>query len=355
MNIRKAFFCGLVLAVASTWAEGPWDASLSDYPRQAGETDDTARLQRAIDAAAEGGVLYVPRGVYEVSSPLMATNFTSILLHKRAVIRAVKPMDFVLKVNNDAVRKALTKRHEPLSDYNGFVTGGTIDGNGLASCLALDGFWHYTLRETTFLNGLKFGVRLHAFAGGYELIANNLYFKCLKKGLAGNIAFCSTGGDSHITDCVVVDYTIGFKVAGGNRLTRCHVWGGPLPPVTPGGNREMLENSICYWITGKDKTCLRDCYADTGKTGFLIDGNAQLLGCWYYNNAYFKLDDITIVDHHEGALVVSDGWFIRGWPTSAVTNAVVYRSSNKNLRVTWNNMTYQGFGKDDLPTCPVEK
>ena len=340
----------LVLACVGGWAfasfaeGGMWDVSVRDFPRLSGEADDTARIQRAIDSAASGDVLYIPKGVYEISAPLVSTNFCSIEMHKSAVLKAVRPMDFVLKVNDDKARRALFRRGASLEDYNCFVRGGRIDGNGLASCLALDGFWHYTLRETTFLNGLKFGVRMHGEAGGYELIANNLYFKCLKKGLAGNIAFCSTGGDSHITDCVVVDYTIGFKVAGGNRLTRCHVWGGPIPPAKPGEDREMLKDSICYWIASHDKTCLRDCYADTGKTGFLIDGNAQLLGCWYYNNTYFKLDDITIIEHRRGRLLVTDGWFYKDTP-----HVTMYKATNPEALAEWSNMTYVGFGDEKLP------
>jgi len=63
-------------------------------------------------------------------------------------------------------------------DRNLFVVGGKIDGNGQASCLA------------------------------------------------GNTAAYLCGGDSHYTDCIVVDYTVGFRNAGGsNRFTRCHVWG----------------------------------------------------------------------------------------------------------------------------------
>ena len=333
-------------------ASGVWDVSLSDYPRLAGETDDSPRIQRAVDSASSG-VLFITKGEYCMASPVAVTNFCSLLLHKSAVLRAVAEMPFVLKVNGSAILKDRTRK--PLMDYNAYVVGGCIDGNGLASCMSLDGFWHFTMRDVTFLNGRRHGVLMHGESGGYELMANNLYFKCTKSGLAGNIALETKGGDSHFTDCVVVDYTIGFKVAGGNRLTRCHVWGGPLPPATPGGEREMLKDSVCFWIAGKDKTCLRDCYADTGKTGFLVDGNAQLLGCWYYNNTYFKLDGITVVEHRKGQLAVSDGWFIRGWPTSAVPNATVYRKINSGVQSTWANMTYQGFPDGDVPGQEVTR
>ena len=83
-------------AFASFAAGGAWDVSLRDFPRLSGDVDDTARIQRAIDSAEPGDVLYIPKGVYEVSVPLVSTNFCSIEMHKSAVLKAVKPMDFVL-------------------------------------------------------------------------------------------------------------------------------------------------------------------------------------------------------------------------------------------------------------------
>lgn len=67
---------------------------------------------------------------------------------------------------------------------------------------------------------------------GYELIANNVYAKCTLSGLAGNCGICSRLSDSHYTDCIVVDYTVGHR----DRrlvepLTRCHVWGGIVKPL----------------------------------------------------------------------------------------------------------------------------
>lgn len=50
------------------------DTSLTDFPRLAGETDDAPRLQRAIDAT-KGGVLYLPRGDYDIASCLSLENY----------------------------------------------------------------------------------------------------------------------------------------------------------------------------------------------------------------------------------------------------------------------------------------
>ncbi len=334
---RIGALCALPLAVAAAG----WDHALDEFPALPGELDDTARIQRAIDATPSG-VLYVPKGLYKVSAPVVVTNLCSLDMHKSAILRAVRQMPYVLKVNNYIGFRSIPKNDDRREDYNLFVKGGRIDGNGLAACMALDGFRHYTLRDTTFLNGRTCGLRVNGEAGGYELIAFNLYFKCVIPGLAGNAAVWSTGGDSHYTDCVVVDYTVGFRMGrgGSNRLTRCHVWGGPLPATEPGGEREMLKNSINFWIDGAGDTLLRDCYADTGKTGFLVNGgDTQIDGCRYFNNSYFKLDDITIVDHRSGRLLVCGCRFHRSNPKIRAYTGIG--------TVEWRNMTYANFSDSD--------
>lgn len=317
------------------------DASADEFARRPGETDDSARLQRLVEAVSPYGVAYVPAGVYELASPLAITNRASLMMHKSAVLRAVKPMDYVLKVDN-----AVQWGHRPgnraegrgvlpgdrVEDYNFFVVGGMLDGNGLASCMNLENYHHFNLRDVTFLNGLKFGLRLDDTGHGYELIADNCYFKTVIHGCKGNVAVCLTGSDSHFVDCVVVDYTTGFRICGGaNRLTRCHVWGGPV--------REMLDDSVNYDIDG-EANILRDCYADTGKTGFLVAGRAHRFnGCDYFANDVFKLNDITIVRQNGGDVLFSECKFSKN-----ASSVKVYEGEG---RITWRDMFYTGFGAND--------
>lgn len=306
-------------------ATGARNHSLSDFPRQAGETDDSQRFQRAI-ASCAGAVLRVPRGTYELATSLYICNACSLELDKGAVLKAVKPMSVVLDIDARGLRKC--------RDHGQFVRSGIIDGNALAAGLRIRCPEHYTLADMQILNGKGYGLRVD---GGCELVANNLYFRCYLKGLSGNSAIYVNGGDSHYTDCIIIDYTYGVHQVGGgsNRYTRCHVWGGPV--------REMLEGSVNFKLAGGGSTILRDCYADTGKIGYEIGAwDTRLLGCSYFNNKAFGLDDITIVRHTNGRLLVADGAFCKNMPKTRV-----YEGTGE---VEWRDMTYSGFSEGD--DCP---
>lgn len=311
-----------------------YDGSLRDFPRRPGETDDAPRFRRAIDACPNG-VLAVPRGEYLIASPLFIRNRCSLDLHPAAVLRAIAPMAFVLTYDGGESFRSLIVDGDPL---NVFLRGGDIDGAGLASCLAVYNYHHFTLSNMVLHNGAKYGFCTSSRGGfGYELMATHVYAKCTMPGLAGNVGFYTDLCDSHYTDCIVVDYTTGFGVYGSaNRFTRCHVWGGIVPPrgVTqedwmrtyrarrfnpesdPATWRaeslpEMLIDSICFDVRGGGNT-FDGCFADTGETGFRIDGVTFLTGCHVFNNYRFGMDHMLAIDHQSGRLTVShchfDAW-----------------------------------------------
>ena len=303
------------------------------------------RIMRAAEECS-GGVLYFPRGVYEIDRMLEIGNCCSFLLHKSAVLKAVRELPFVLVYDAGRSYPELKESNGHLipspdpdaEDWNLFITGGYVDGAGLASCICLNSFKHFTMRDISLRNGKKYGLRIEeeGSAWTYELIAQNLYVKCTMPGLAGNAGISSNGGDSHFIDCVVVDYTRGFEMLGGgsNRLTRCHVWGGPVPPRAEGELPEMLVDSVNYVLSSYD-ALLTDCYADTGKTGFLVTENARLIGCSYFNNYSYQMDDVTVIDHRSGALLVSNCMFRKDSP-----KATLYKGSKEN--VIWSDNLLTG-------------
>jgi hypothetical protein len=325
---------------------GVWDRSLADYPRLEHEKSDEGRIRRAVMDCA-GGVLFIPRGVYEIAEMLQIDNCCSLLMHKSAVLKAVREMPFVLKIDAAASYPKVQECEGHLipsddpdaEDWNLFLTGGYVDGAGIASCVCLNSFKHFTMRDVSLRNGLRYGLRIEdeGSTWTYELVAQNLYLKCTMPGLAGNAGISSNGGDSHFIDCIVVDYTRGIELLGGgsNRLTRCHVWGGPIPPPGVGELPEMLKDSVNYVLSSYD-VVLTDCYADTGMTGYLVTENTRLIGCSYFNNYTYRMDNVTVIDHRSGTLSVSDCLFRKTSP-----GAVLYKGDGSGLKS--HNTILDGF------------
>ena len=64
---------------------GAFDVNLADFPRLSGENSDDFRIMRAVNEC-ERGVLYIPKGVYEIANMLTITNCCSFLLHKHHLL-----------------------------------------------------------------------------------------------------------------------------------------------------------------------------------------------------------------------------------------------------------------------------
>ena len=342
-DTRKiALLAAVALAlVAAAPACGAHDVDLADFPRLAGETDDSPRFARAI-AAAPNGVLLVPKGEYAIASRISITNRCSLSMHPAAHLVARAKMDYVVFWDGAADFHALSVFNPDGSVYdnlNLFIKGGDIDGNGLASCLAIANAHHFTLADITLHNGVKSGLCVTRETGGhlYELIANNVYCKCTLSGLSGNIGIDCQVADSHFTDCIVVDYTKGVRASGGaNRFTRCHVWGGTVPPKGMGirewsdayakrkqreaagkwtqdderahlalGVPEMLIGSTAFECFGAANV-FDGCYADTAEIGYDVRGNGTIIvNSGFFNNPRMNLRKSTAIVHRGGDLRVA--------------------------------------------------
>lgn len=331
---------------------GYWDRSAAAFAARPGETDDAPRLQRAVDACANQ-VLFIPAGEYRLAQTLVVTNFCSILMHKNARLAAAKEMDFVVRVNNSPVFKA-----RDILDFGTFLKGGRIDGKGMASCLSIHGYIHFSLRDVQFHNGRLYGLRVKGEQGpgGAELNAFNLHFVNKVKGNAGNAAVRVSGCDDNFTDCWAIDYTIGFDIEGGaNFFTRCHVWGGVVSAPAPGEMPEYLKDSIGFKIrSSSNLILLRDCYADTSSIGFLNEGgDVRILGCTYLYNtgcirgvAKEKRDKFYVFKQPAGSMVVADCVVNKG-----LDDLQIYEGNN---RAVFRDIIYSGGKLKQTDICPGE-
>ena len=345
-----------------------YDNHLSQFPRLEHETNDAPRIQRAIDATPNG-ILCIPKGDYTIASPLFIKNRCSLEMHPAARLIATEEMEFVLSYDGNANFHELTLYNDDGSIYDNlglFIKGGDIDANGKASCLLLANAHHYTLSNITLHNGKKYGLCVGGSVGGrfYELVANNVYCKCTMSGLGGNIGIYTNEHDGHYTDCFVVDYTTGFQSDGGaNRLTRCHIWGGTIPPVGKsmkewsefyGNNKkhfiaktytseidasilaygvpEMLLHSVAFELNGGINV-LDGCFADTATIGYLVRGKNNIItNCGFYNNKLMGLRNTLAIKNEAHRLVVTNSFFTNSTGTDRFyegsREAVVWANNN---------------------------
>lgn len=360
---NKSLVCLTLASILSgvLFAGAEYDVNLKDYPRLAGESDDSHRFNRAI-SAAPNGVLHVPKGEYDIGSMILITNRCSLSMHPAAHLVARSKMKYVIFWDGAANYHALSIFNPDASVYdnaNLFIKGGDIDGNGLASCLAIANSHHFTLADITLHNGVRSGLCVTRESGGhlYELIANNVYCKTTISGLAGNIGIDCQVSDCHFTDCIIVDYTKGIRITeGANRFTRCHVWGGTVPPKGMSfkswsdayarrkqleiarkwtnkdeteylklGVPEMLPRSIAFECIGYGNS-FDACYADTAEVGYDIHRGAIIINSGFFNNPRMNLRKSTAIVHRGGSLRVAFSSF-RG----AAKCEKLYEGSGKNV------------------------
>ena len=282
--------------------------NLSDYPRLPNETDDAPRIQRAIDDA-ELLTVYIPEGTYEIASPLIIKNQASIQMENQTVIECVKEMDFMLEwIGPEGV---------PGYSRNCAVRGGCLNAKGLASCMKLMNYCHFTIADINFRSGKKYGLCLSEEGRGVECFCNNAYFSNTEPGLQGNTAIYVHHTDAHFTDCVVVDYTYGVWdcVGGGNRFTRIHVWVGAMQVD---GEPQYIKGSINFVLKAPvwGECVLQDCYADTGEIGFDIYSCARLHSCAYFNNYdWLKFDNVLAIRNNStDSVQIFDGCWTKTSP-----------------------------------------
>lgn len=162
--------------------------------------------------------------------------------------------------------------------------------------------------------------------------------------------------------CFVIDYTTGIKIDGAaNRLTRCHIWGGTVPPegkkfkewsVFYGKNKialnsgkydeeteksifaygipEMLLNSVALEINGGINV-IDGCFADTATIGYLVRGGSNVItNSGFYNNKLMGLRNTVGIKNEASDLVVSNSFFVNATGTDAIYDG-------KRENVNWAN------------------
>jgi hypothetical protein len=240
-----------------------------------GSTDDTARIQAALNNAARLKVgVYFPPGTYAISAPLEVS--APVEMAREATVKAVAPMSAVVNVGSAA----------PVA--NGSFTGGILDANDMAKDgLFLRQYEHFEIQHTAVLNAVANGFHFGdpTLKGGYEGIANMLRTERTKGQLhpgSTGLLIDNKATDNNIAQSVFVSSDLGVKaLTGGNFFSDIHVWS--KPSIGAMSTAFEDEGSGNFW---------RGCEADTTAVGLhATKYNTVVIGCRFYNNGQSGKDN----------------------------------------------------------------
>lgn len=297
--------------------------SITDFGVLGNGGDETNLIKDAI-LQSSGKVLYFPAGVYGINNTLTINNEVSLELDANAKIIALTPMDVMIEWG----------KYNVYSEHH-FIKGGIIDGMNKAKILInLSWFRHFTLKDTIFLNSIEKGIVLRSHEEdihSVEAIVDNIYFENKTNTYINNTALVVNTTDSHISNVIMVNYTIGVELHNsGNRLFRIHPW------VTH-ANRLNISKSF---VNDASNNTFTECLADSTAIGYEINKNARILHSGYYCNESFTPTNIQIFNYNttnNPFLIVENGLFeIK----KQCENITVINEDALNEKVTFNNCIY---------------
>ncbi len=308
--------------------------NLSDYPRLSEETDDAARIQRAVDEHPHG-VILVPGGVYRLEKPLSITNYCSLWLAKEAVFMAASPMEYLVEWNGGM--------DNLFHDYGMFIKGGTFDGAAMAGGVRLRNIHHFTMTESWFKDcktGLCVGNKEDY--KNYELRASNLYFRN-SVGIPDSIGVCiPSHADHYLDSIIVVDYQTGFYLnCGSTYLSKCHSW---VTTVIPD-----MSRTIAFDLAGGGCNTLTDCYVDTSQIGVRVRAtHCRMQNVFGYHNGLYGGKNHVFISYETDAPFYLDGGTFKGWEGAG---DIFFKGSvTPNVHMRWVD-TQRLTGTEVLDAC----
>jgi len=238
-------------------------------------------LVDTVRASGNQGTIWIPWGVYNVSTPLRLKPGVSLQMDKHCRLVATQAMSAVI----------YTDAADLCEDQ--FIAGGIVDCAELAQVgIHPRCFRHFTIRDSLVRNFAVSGVRLGDAAAAfstYEGVIHNLRtHRPSNPTPVGSICLdIPHATDCHVSQCVLIGGETGVLVdTGGNFFNQVHCW-------TRASTGYM---KWCFKDTNVTSNIYANCYADSPSVyGWWFTGfNAVMVGCAHFNgeNSGSGLDNV---------------------------------------------------------------
>lgn len=267
----------------------------TDYMPADGKTDVADAIERLI-AENPNRTIHFPDGVYllsrSIQTPADPAKSVHLVLDNYAILRAAQGWQEGTAVVQLGAIHPKNDILTPGSNYG--ITGGIIDGGGVADGVSVDGGRETRIQEMSIKN-VRVGIHVKHGANSGSSDADVCNVNIVGNNQPGSIGLLVEGFDNTFTNMRIYSVHIGADLrSGGNFLRNIH-------PLFRFGDTHDYESSIGFRTNNNDNW-FDFCYSDQFATGFWFGPKADcnLVNCfcfWYNGKVPFQK-----AIHQEGKL-----------------------------------------------------
>lgn len=251
---------------------------VSDYLPADGSRDVSGQLQRLIDENPNR-TLYFPDGVYLLRHPVLTPadpkKSVALRLANYAVIKAAPGWDSPEAMLRLGAKDFANDIRTPGSNYS--LSGGILDGSGIASGVSIDGGRETRVRDVS-MKQVRIGLHIKYGANACSSDCDISDVNIVGSGARDSIGVLLEGHDNTLTNMRIADVFTGVDLrSGGNSLRNIH----PLYTCDYTGYGES-----CGFYDENGNNWFNFCYSDHFATGFrMAEGRSSIYDscfCMWY-------------------------------------------------------------------------
>ncbi len=253
---------------------------VTDYMPADGSVDVTDAIQKLIDENPNRTIFF-PDGVYNVSKSILTPAHPQKSVHLQlcnyARIQAIGDWKEGGAVIRLGASHPANDINTPGSNYG--LTGGIIDGGGVADGISIDGGRETRILEVSIKN-TRVGIHVKYGANSGSSDADIMNVNIVGNNQKDAVGVLVEGFDNTFTNMRIASVNIGVWLKGaGNSLRNIH-------PLYIFGDTQDYPSSIGFRIDNNDNW-LYYCYSDQMATAFRIAKDVRVKMtdclCWWYN------------------------------------------------------------------------
>ena len=229
--------------------------------------------------------IYFPDGEYVIAKPICTPanpdNSVDLQLSNYATVKAADGWDCgeaLIRLGAAEPFNNITKNG---SNYS--LTGGILDGNGVANGVSIDS-GRETRIENVSIKHTFIGLHVKHGANGNSSDADILNVNIVGNHKIGSIGVLIEGSDNTFTNMRIAGVQTGFKIIGSSQLMRnihpLYTFSGEL------ASDEAFKDSCAFWDDTGFHSIYSNCYSDQFAVGYRMRGGARQVYsdciCYWY-------------------------------------------------------------------------